>query len=250
MAPTTAIPSHIPDASLASTTGGITDSTASGNESTHPQLVGPAIRRRNSVSAGSRIFCPVVGCPEALSSSNKYFKDFNNIKSHLNDHCTGHISGAVPADFLRLHNYCQCNVCDKVLHKRYHGTCPSCRPKVRVKHQLSTIRSNGTTLNSNLPNDSQPSDDLLSLPSLSEIHERFVPTRKNIPRVIRRLFAQCLTKALAQAVWANNENSWIELLMLAKCTLCRPTRGGKAHVNQRVEWTRGRLQRWLSGERA
>ena len=28
------------------------------------------------------------------------------------------------------------------------------------------------------------------------------------------------------------------------------TRGGKAHVRQRVEWTRCRLQRWLAGERA
>ena len=37
--------------------------------------------------------------------------------------------------------------------------------------------------------------------------------------------------------------------MLPKCTLCRPSRGGKSHKNQRLAWTRSRLQRWLAGER-
>ena len=38
--------------------------------------------------------------------------------------------------------------------------------------------------------------------------------------------------------------------MLGKCTLCRPVRGGKSHSSQRLAWTRGRLQRWLAGERS
>ena len=38
--------------------------------------------------------------------------------------------------------------------------------------------------------------------------------------------------------------------MLVKCTLCRPVRGGKSHKSQRLAWTRGRLSRWLAGERA
>ena len=37
--------------------------------------------------------------------------------------------------------------------------------------------------------------------------------------------------------------------MLPKCTLCRPIRGGKSHKSQRFNWTRGRLLRWLAGER-
>ena len=54
-----------------------------------------------------RILCPVATCPEASTSSNKLFKDFNSIKNHLNDHCTGHLSGADPPDFLHFHNYSQ-----------------------------------------------------------------------------------------------------------------------------------------------
>ena len=56
-------------------------------------------------------------------------------------------------------------------------------------------------------------------------------------------------RALAEAVWSNNKASWTELQMLPKCTLCRPARGGKSHRSQRLAWTRGRLQRWLAGER-
>ena len=65
---------------------------------------------------------------------------------------------------------------------------------------------------------------------------------------LRRLWAQCLVRAIAQVVWANNDVSWSELQMLPKCTLCRPRRAGKAHKSRRIAWTRGRLQRWLGGE--
>ena len=88
------------------------------------------------------------------------------------------------------------------------------------------------------------------LPSLSNIHERYAPTIRNIPIELRGMFAQCLTKALAKAVWSNTVSSWTELQMLAKATLCRPARGGKSHKSQRLNWTRGRLTRWLVGERA
>ena len=38
--------------------------------------------------------------------------------------------------------------------------------------------------------------------------------------------------------------------MLTKCTLCSPPRAGKEHKNQRVAFTRSRLNRWLDGDRA
>ena len=93
-----------------------------------------------------------------------------------------------------------------------------------------------------------PSQD--SLPSLHEIHQDFVPTIRNVPLCLRRLWAQCLAKAFAQASWTNDVTSWTELQMLAKCTLCRPPRGGKSHLSQRLSWTRNRLNHWLAGERS
>ena len=198
-----------------------------------------------------RIFCPVVGCTEASASSSRHFRDFNSIKNHLNDHCTGHLSGAVPANFLTLNSYSQCRECDKVLHTRYQGICWKCRPNARRRKQFNSLRNRNNFPGNNPASDQQVghSQEPIALPSLSEVHKRSVPTIKNIPVGLRRLWAQCLVRALAQAVWTNNVADWVELQMLPKCTLCRPARGGKSHSSQRLAWTRGRLQRWLVGER-
>ena len=198
--------------------------------------------RRNSRYPNHRIFCPVVGCPEASTSSNRHFRDFNSIRNHLNDHCTGHRSGVIPAEFLMQHNYSQCRLCNKLLHTRYHEICLKCRPSARTRERINLMRS---SVNSNAP----ISERQVNLPSLAEVHEKFGITIKSIPLVLRRLWAQCLARAMAQAVWTNNEAGWIELQMLPKCTLCRPPRGGKSHTSQRLAWTRGRLQRWNAGER-
>ena len=198
-----------------------------------------------------RILCPVTGCPASDTSSNKYFRNFNSIKCHLNDHITGHLTGAVPAEFLALYSYSQCRVCDRVLHSRYHGTCMRCGPTACARRRVEVLRQrNSITAHSVPPNQQagapqQPKP----LPSLSEVHKWFVPTVKSVPLSLRRLWAQCLVRALAQVVWANNVTVWTELLMLPKCTLCVPIRGGKSHTSQRLAWTRGRLQRWLAGER-
>ena len=115
------------------------------------------------------------------------------------------------------------------------------------------MRSHANTMGSNSSSLSQQPTSMQEpriLPTLSDVCEQWVPTIRNIPLVLRRLWAQCLVKALAQVVWSNNIASWTELLMLPKCTLCRPKRGGKSHTSQRLAWTRGRLQRWLAGERA
>ena len=221
-------------------------------DQTGAAVAGPSATQRPSTPATPRrIFCPVISCPESLTSSNRYYRDFKSIKNHLNDHCTGHISGAIPAEFLTQNNYSQCTVCDKLIHTRYQGTCPRCRPTARLRAQVNSMREQNNVSNS-IPTQDQPgqqAQEQVGFPSLSEVHERFVPTIKNIRLGLRRLWAQCLVKTLAQAVWTNAEADWIALQMLAKCTLCRQVRGGKSHRSQRMEWTRGRLQRWLAGER-
>ena len=222
--------------------------TTSGDNNAGIPLIGAGGRRRSSVNSGNgRIFCPVVGCPEALTSSTKHFRSFLSLVSHLNDHITGYRTGAVPTVFLSNHNYSQCSVCSKIVHNRFNGSHPKCRPTARTQERINALRNHTDPLNSN--GGRQDHNDPRELPSLSTIHCTFVPTIKNIPKVLRRLFAQCLTKALAKAVWTNDVTSWTELQMLPKSTLCRPACGGKSHKSQRVSWTRSRLQRWLAGER-
>ena len=109
---------------------------------------GPSNRGANSNGQRSqRILCPVPGCLDAIESSHRYFRDFLSIKSHLNDHCTGHLAGAVPISFLTQNDYSLCEICNKVLHIRYHGTCPKCQPYARTRDHLTSIRVNGNTRN-------------------------------------------------------------------------------------------------------
>ena len=199
-----------------------------------------------------RILCPVITCPESSVTSNRHFRDFASIKNHLNDHISGHLSGAVPVEFLQHHSYSQCSFCDKVLHTRYHGICQRCRPTARAQEQLNALRNriSSPAQNPSLSQQPQSAQSPTTIPSFADIHGKFVPTIRNIPLPIRRLWAQCLKKTLAQVVWNNNEATWAELQMLAKCTLCRPRRAGKSHKSRRLNWTRNRLQRWLAGERA
>ena len=178
--------------------------------------------RRSSInSLGSgRIFCPVVGCPDALLSSNKHFRDIAGIKSHLDDHITGYRSGAVPSEFLRQHDYSQCDICDKIVHKRFHGTHPRCRTRSYRNEQINRLRNLDNTPNNTQgrQQQAQTTENPRDLPSLSIIHGKYVPTIKNIPRGLRRLFAQCMSKTLAKAVWSNDIPSWTELQMLPKST--------------------------------
>ena len=189
---------------------------------------------------------------------NKGLRNFKGIKSHLDAHCTGHLSGAIPTEFLTQNSYTQCRVCDKVVHTKFQGICVKCRPNARRREQFYSLRrgnniSGTTNASSTTPNLGQQINNhqqTNDLPSLSEIHKRFVPTIKSIPLILRRLWAQCLVRTLAQAVWTNREADWLVLQMLVKCTLCQPVDGGKSHSSQRLAWTRGRLQRWLAGERS
>ena len=178
-----------------------------------------------------RIFFPVVGCAHALTSSNRLYRDFKSIKNHLNDHCTGHISGAVPVDFLIQNSYSQYRVCDKLVHTKFQGTCLKCRSSARTRKQVNSMRKhNNSSITTPAPDQQAThAQEPRTLPSLAEVHERFTPIIINIPLVLRRLWAQCLVRALAQAVWTNSEANWVELQMLPKCTLCQPTRGGNSH---------------------
>ena len=135
------------------------------------------------IQGSDRILCPVSGCPEALTSSSRHFRNFASIRNHLNDHCTCQLSGAIPVKFLNHHNFSQCSVCDKIIAKRFHGTCPKCRPIARTQAQMNSMRSRATTPNINNPTAqcSTSAQQVVSLPSLSTVHKTYVRTIRNIP---------------------------------------------------------------------
>ena len=162
------------------------------------------------------------------------------MRNHLNDHCSGRLAGAIPMNFLQANNLGQCSVCALLVGARYNGVCPRCRPTARALNQGNAFASS--------PSQQAAAD--ASLPSMEKIFPRKVPVWRHIPKQLRALWAQCLARSAASAAHSNGDASWSELSMLAKCTLCAPTRGGKKHKNQRIAFTRSRLQRWLAGERS
>ena len=116
---------------------------ASGLLSSHPQLhtaVSGSPAGSQGLTTPRRIFCPVVTCAEALTSTNRHYRDFKSIKSHLDAHCTGHLSGAIPTEFLNQNSYTQCRVCDKVVHTKFQGICVKCRPSARRREQINSLR--------------------------------------------------------------------------------------------------------------
>ena len=67
-----------------------------------------------------------------------------------------------------------------------------------------------------------PSSDQPAMPSLEEVHTRSVPVLKFIPKQLRGLWGQCLSKSLATATFHNDVPHWLVLEMLTKCVLCAP----------------------------
>ena len=137
------------------------------------------------------------------------------------------------------------------MHARYNGTYPTCRPSARAAAAApSTLRAQSNPSGRAGSATAAANNTGPRLPSLSDAHTRHVPVLKFVPKELRQLWSQCVSRACANAQARNDAAAWTELQMLTKCTLCAPPRAGKEHANQRLAFTRARLLRWLDGERA
>ena len=199
-------------------------------------------------SRQARVFCPVAGCPRANCSHDAGFANHASMRPHLNEHCWGARAGDVPQDYLTEQHLTHCQYCNGLIHERYNGLCPSCKPLDRARRQVESLR---TRLNAATQQSIADQAEVRPrTPSLKEIHSRYVPVRKHIPKELRSLWARCLARTTALTVWHNDLETWSAQQMLTKCTLCVSPRAGKSHKNQMTAWTRSRLKRWLAGERA
>lgn len=96
-----------------------------------------------------------------------------------------------------------------------------------------------------------PLDDniLADLPPLEEILRARVRTVTHIPKAARRDWSKVFAKTLSGII---NEPSskprWRLLLLVAKCLLAAPARGGKRHQHQLAAIVKGRVERWRKGE--
>ena len=191
-----------------------------------------------------RLLCPVNGCP-CNQPDYRGWADLETIKGHINGHLSGQYGGSIPDDWLSANRKTTCRHCGLLCaaSRGIHNSC-SAAERNRTTQTGRGHESRGVASGSNVV---APSSD--DLPSLDEIHRKHVLTVKHVPHTVRSLWARCLIRALAAAVFFNSHAAWTEFAMLPKCVLCTPPRGGKAHANAAANFTADRLSRWLAGER-
>lgn len=157
------------------------------------------------------------------------------MKLHLDDHCSGTLAGAVPAEYLAAHTLDICSVCGLLVSQRFNGMHPRCRPQGR-----SEAAGRVTHAGAGDPR----------LPDFEEIMACGAQTVRHVPSAARAAWAQCLARTVASAAALNTLGAWQELFMLAKAVLATPGRGGAKHRAQAGLAVRRRCLRWLAGERA
>ncbi|CAE7257961.1 unnamed protein product [Symbiodinium microadriaticum] len=178
-----------------------------------------------------RVYCPVQGCPCADPTQTAGYASIPAMRSHIDSHLAGTLQGDVPQDWMQTHNRVRCMVCGLSVSSR-HGVHPTCMPAARAAAARGTPRQAGP-----------------DLPDFHEIMAADSPVLRHVPHAARHLWGQVLMRALANVAHHNDSASWRELLMLPRCVLHAPPRGGRRHNKATAAYTLDRLQQWLQGER-
>ena len=92
--------------------------------------------RRQRVAQASeavRCFCPVPGCLLGDPQRASGWASHQSMRHHLDEHCSGALCGAVPAEYLRTHNLNVCGECGLLVAARYNGAHPRCRAAARAR---------------------------------------------------------------------------------------------------------------------
>lgn len=179
----------------------------------------------------ARVFCPVTGCPHADRARARGWANHVSMRHHIDAHLAGTLQGDVPQDWLQAQGRTRCLVCGLSVSVR-HGVHPTCHPALRAATPQTA-----------------PQQPERRLPTFQEIQQGGTPTLRHVPHSARHLWSQTLARTLAAVVHHNDEQSWRELLMLPRCVLGVPPRGGRKHAKASAAYTLDRLHQWQHGER-
>jgi hypothetical protein len=152
--------------------------------------------------SGSRVFCPVPGCPCSVPSHTRGWCSVTTMQSHVDGHMAGTLAGAIPAAWLQQHGRQCCAVCGLSVSSRF-GVHPTCRPEARAAAAG--------------PNNAAASGD--GLPPLEALQGGNTPTLRHVPQAARHSWSKALTRALAAVAHSNADSAWRELLMLPQTVL-------------------------------
>lgn len=178
---------------------------------------------------------PCPACSVVLGSAGK-----------LAEHATAHNAG-VGQNSIRVPR-------DALSELGYVG-CPNCSRFFRERGLTTHLRSCDVRTRSRVDAASPPlPSDPAWLPSVDELFSTNRPTRSFVPAGDRQCWGRVLGKELQSTVFHNTPEAWTRLLMLPKCVLVAPKRGGKRNRGSKSvselcdAWERGDLQ--LLWERA
>ena len=209
----------------------------------------PRRRRRGAASAGSRVFCPVPGCPAGDRSQAPGWDNVDNMRNHLEAHRLGQYAGDVPMEWLAAQRLTVCSHCNRLAVGPPGTMHRTCRAEARNAQAFGTTQV--PTVGG-------------APPSYRADVERVLlsnrPTLHFVPAACRSLWSTALTRALAAAVvvcspgfagqpW-QRDLAWAELMALPKAVLTQAPRSGRKHRRSQENHTRCLLQRWLDGEKA
>ena len=134
-----------------------------------------------------RVFCPVPGCPASMPGSRGW-TCHAAMRPHLEDHAAGTLDGDVPQAYRARQHLDLCSVCGRLVSSRYNGAHPRCRPAARRAAAAA-------------PAAAAPA---VAGPSLETACAANTPVLRHVPKAARAVWAQCLSRALAQIACTNS----------------------------------------------
>lgn len=176
-------------------------------------------------------------CP-ACSFTTKLL---SKLIQHANQHSAGFYKDPIGDNDLAVHGYTKCGSCKCFFTKAGLGRHQrKCRGPVAPRKKQVAPPSDDPSQRSDIP-----------LPSLEEVFTTAIPTLHFIPLAHRQAWGRVLGQELSSVAYHNDVQSWTRLLMLPKCILALPKRGGKRNRGDRHSisdlceaWLRGELE-WL-----
>ena len=134
---------------------------------------------------------------------------------HMTLQVQGFFSGAVPCPWLQEQDLSVGPNCQQLVANPHHSSCLQ-----KFSHASATSPIQSFLHVKEVPVPVPTFDSVCKLPRC---------TVRHIPVKDRLAFALALCSALRSALHVNSEDAWLKVLMLPKCLLLAPKRGGRHH---------------------
>ena len=155
----------------------------------------------------------------------------------MKEHAAGRLVGAIPHGWLKEFQVELCLQCNKLVAQKRGGKHNSyCQSCAWARRGTDTVTTSGRAAHP-------------SAPSLEASCQAGIGTRRRVPTAARRVWGDCLIKALKEILTHNDVRAWADFFALAK--MCLPASQGKEGSEHTAAGfaIKERCERWKRGER-